>query len=548
MLEYDEHSGNWFYKIINNEARNKESSCKASKDVLSWKHNIVFELVDKEFTGVVTRIAKTTVSNFLGVYDNTRRDAVSAFSLYPVRVDGFGVLAATVYYGNNRKRLVPLECIKGCNDFTNGKKIEALFNNMKLANKGAETDNAISFLDDGSIQIENTSFFLGDESHLSRINRRLLLNPIKHVSRIFAHDDGWFNISDSEYSEILSYMKKSVKEDCGFEPSAVYGETNFDRLVNFAAFPFAPEINAFRKLFGESFPCHSLNNIHEGVKTFITMCGIAYTPRINKIFLRGHRDFSEFLGLWACGFKDMDVINRILSADKYRFFSTAVFGYGAIEINGFRFKNKPLLIRNVEFLFTLYDEHTVAKLIIPLFYHFDEGRVPWRISFKISDSVSYMSNLQNENALSEDVIKKIKNEGFTTYNHDLLMRTWIGLHPEKNGETTENQIIQYTDAEKQLEWKTGDYDFALPDDTDTLRRIGSQMSICVGHLYSKKAVEKRCTIVYALKNEKYQLCIELSKKSNNSFHLFQVSAFSNHKPKGRALAAFNKWLRVKNIA
>ena len=114
----------------------------------------------------------------------------------------------------------------------------------------------------------------------SRINRYIVLNPVKNVVRIFAEDDGFFNISDSEYSTVLSHMKKAMKEACGFEPSTVYGDTNYERLLHFAAFPFAPEVNAFCKLFDESFPWFSLNTIHEGVKAFITLCGIPYTGRV----------------------------------------------------------------------------------------------------------------------------------------------------------------------------------------------------------------------------------------------------------------------------
>ena len=338
-----------------------------------------------------------------------------------------------------------------------------------------------------------------------------------------------------------------MKEACGFEPSTVYGDTNFERLVNFAAFPFAPEVNAFCKLFDESFPWFSLNSIHEGVKSFITLCGIPYTPQINKIFLKGHVYFAEFLGLWNCGFKDIETIQQIIITDTYFFFAKTVFKYGAIGINGFRFENKPLPLIHLDFLHTLYDSQTVAKLLISVLQIKSELSVSRDLSFKFSDTVSYMYHLSQENALSEDAIEKIKKDGFTKYNHDMLMRSWTELHPEQDDVNFENQIIQYSDLEKQLEWKIGDFQFLVPNDTATLRKIGAQMSICVGHLYCNKAVEKRCTIVYALKNEKYQLCMELQKKEDNTFHLVQVSAFSNHKPKGQDLEAFNKWLIAKKI-
>lgn len=546
-LKLSEQTDYWYYSNYND---NNKSIRKATRSPLTWKYNLIFELKEKEFSGVVTRITEMNIAKLLGLINNNITNELPALCTFPKKIDVCSILVATVYYGNNRKRLVPLECIKESKKYTDGYEIEKMINNIKSVNN--DEINTISFHSDGSVQIGNTSFFLdlsAPESPLSRINRYIMLNPVKNVSRIFTDDDddGYFNISDSEYLTIMSYMKKSMKEECGFEPSSVYGDTNYERLLNFAAFPFAPEVNAFCKLFDESFPWFSLNSIHEGVKAFITLCGIPYTPQINKIFLKGHLYFAEFLGLWNCGFKDIETIQQIMITDTYFFFAKAVFQYGAIGINGFRFENKPLPLIHLDFLHTLYNSQTVAKLLMSVLQIKSELGVSIKLSFKFSDTVSYMYHLSQENALSEDVIKKIKKEGFTKYNHDMLMRSWNELHPEQEDVNFENQIIEYSDLEKQLEWKNENYHFLIPNDTATLRKIGAQMSICVGHLYSNKAVEKRCTIVYALKNEKYQLCMELQKKEDNTFHLVQVSAFSNHKPKGQDLEAFKKWILAKKI-
>ena len=160
--------------------------------------------------------------------------------------------------------------------------------------------------------------------------------------------------------------------------------------------------------------------------------------------------------------------------------------------------------------------------------------------------MDYLINLFIEHLLPDNVIRKIGKEGFTEYNHDLLMRMYQDTHPKQH-ENFENQEISYTPEEKELNWDNSGYTFLLPEDTNRLLDIGSKMNICVGHLYRDKAINKQCTIVYAKKADDYELCIELHKASNNRFILIQTSAFSNHVPQGKLLEVFNQWCRVKGI-
>ena len=114
-------------------------------------------------------------------------------------------------------------------------------------------------------------------------------------------------------------------------------------------------------------------------------------------------------------------------------------------------------------------------------------------------------------------------------------------------ESFENFPIAYSPEEKQLEWEKDGYKFCLPEDTNRLVDIGYKMNICVGHLYREKAAQKQCDIVYATKNDEYELCVELRKTAGNRFEVVQKSAFSNREPKGKLLAAFNSWRAAKNV-
>lgn len=85
---------------------------------------------------------------------------------------------------------------------------------------------------------------------------------------------------------------------------------------------------------------------------------------------------------------------------------------------------------------------TVTRLTITLL---QEGS--W---YKPFDAQEYLYKLYDENLLPEDIIKKVGKEGFTGYNHNLLMRLYRDIHPEPE-EQYENKEITYSEEEKQLE-------------------------------------------------------------------------------------------------
>ena len=488
-------------------------------------------------------------------------------------------MAATVFYRNGCKRIVPLDCIVEYEGYTNGKETEYILNNLEklisidtpikdyFTNEDGNLEsklkyicpNKISEKDDGTVEIENTYFCINSETgKLVQLKRYLTLNVRKRTSRVFADkDDEWFNITDDEYSKIMEIMNKQMKEECGFVPDLSYGVTNFDQLVNFANFPFAPELNEFSFLISNDEPGsyteylssakleEKLRKNPSAVSEFIKLCGIPYTTRTNKIFLQGHRIFLEYLGIWYAGFRDETVIDRILASDEHRLFASTmkdVVSFGS-KLNdsgnsGLHFIDEPHLFYDISYLFRIFDTKTAGKFTISL--------INKKESYNTPDALDYLINLFIERLLPDNVIRKIGKEGFTEYNHDLLMRMYRDAHPKQH-ESFENQEISYTPEEKELNWENSGYTFCLPEDTNRLLDIGSKMNICVGHLYRDKAANKQCTIVYAKKADDYELCIELHKASNNRFRLIQKSAFSNHAPQGKLLEVFNQWCQVKGV-
>ena len=530
-LEHNEYDNKWYFK---KKFSKDNYDGVATDSISSWKHNRKYELKEKEFAGVVVKIDRVLISTLLGTYKRAYRDEyIYSCDFAPSRQDGCSVLAATVFFRNGCKRIVPLDCIKESEDFSNGKETRRIMTNLEQLISEDIKKNVVTVKPDGIIEIENSYISMNPETaELLNLKRYLVLDVRNRRASWYAEEGNeWFNISDAEYNQIMDVMNSQMKEDCGFVPDLSYGETNFDRLVNFARFPFAPVLNELcvEEILGNKLneTESDLKNSPDCVKKFIQLTGLPYTPKINKILLQGHRDFAEYFSICSLGFKDEKLIEKLMDADKSRLFAAAT-----------PYSDNLLLKADVSFLFMFYDEKTVIKLLSEQLYE--------KAYYTTDDCLSYMKMLSEAEELSQDVINKIRKEGFTEYNHNLLMRIWRDLHPSK-GEKFENEAISYSDEEKNLEWENAGYKFCLPENTGRLVDIGSKMNICVGHLYRDKAVNKKCTIVYAQKDDEYELCIEVN-KYNNRFRLVQKSAFNNSVPKGQDMTIFKQWCRVKGVS
>lgn len=536
-LERNELDNEWYYRQMDKEETAFEKA--VYKEVEAWKHNIKYELKECEFSGVVAKIEMLQFSTLLGVDPWGYECYYAPYSDFkPTKEEDFSIPVASVFYQNGRKRLVPLTCIKEYEGFCNGANIERVIKNIEeVENFGSK--NLITQKEDSSIEIENSFLYLDTDFNVNKANRKLVLDVENRTSLGDKTTDEMFiKISDEEYKSVLDMMKEQMKQECGFEPKLVYGETNYDRLINFANCPFAPELNVFRNDIPREL-WKDLARSPDCVRKFIKLCGLPYTPKAVKILLSGHRRFVNFLGIWRVGFRDERAIDFLMNLDEIWILGSVILENGYFDNFVLTISSESFLFEGIQFLFNHYDEMTCAKLTSELARNCQNGS-------RAMDALEYMINLAQENNLSEQIIKKIGCEGFTQYNHDMLMRVYRQAHPEQK-EQFENLSIEYSAEEKQLEWEKDGYKFCLPEDTNRLVDIGYRMNICVGHLYREKAAQKQCDIVYATKNDEYELCVELRKTSANRFEVVQKSAFSNREPKGKLLAAFNSWRAAKNV-
>ena len=128
-LHHNNYDNKWYYRMNNN--RDLFAGI-ATENCLSWKHNPKYEFNEKEFSGVIVKIDRVLLSTILGIYKREPQQSVYAYDYQPSKYDGFAVIAATVYFRNGCKRIVPLDCIQEAKEFSNGKDTKLLMHQLEL--------------------------------------------------------------------------------------------------------------------------------------------------------------------------------------------------------------------------------------------------------------------------------------------------------------------------------------------------------------------------------------------------------------------------------
>lgn len=550
-------------------SKRKEYYARVSTDPRTWIWHANYEVFEKDFSGVVIKIYSTAISSTLGITENIDSD-------FPKKENGLVLMVCDVCFRNGGKRIVPFELIKEHEAFDCGDKILKHYKNIKES-FFKETETFLK--ESGEVAVKTKINFINQETlELDNYNQTAIFDIIHNKVKIPGYGQPIF-IDDNAFQTAKELLENQAKEKTGCNLKVNWGFDNFEKLRSFTRFPYAPLLNFFHFLFTEpetQILEDKLKNAPDCIRQFIEICGIKYSPKLNKLLLDGPEYFAQYMGILNSGFTEENAVDLLLDGDEslsFAKFFMESFKFIKNEYleRNYYFEDDPsietpetqLLVRlqdpvNTKFIMTrgevpefiqdvffirsLYDQKKAAKLIVQLTNKEDPST---------KDIVEYMRILKQENLLNLKMIKKIGNEGFTEYTHNQLCGIYNEimerrLQIEESEQAYQNLSIQYSDDEKKLEWDYSGYKFSLPENTDRLLDIGNSMNICVGHLYREKAVNKECTIVYATKNNDYVLCIEVQ-KVGNQFFLIQKSAFGNAKPKGEDLSVFNRWRRTKMI-
>jgi hypothetical protein len=129
----------------------------------------------------------------------------------------------------------------------------------------------------------------------------------------------------------------------------------------------------------------------------------------------------------------------------------------------------------------------------------------------------------------------IVHEGFTTRVHDTLSKIIENLQYT-------NQTFTYSNEQKKLEDEIDGFSFKLPPDSEFLHNLGSEMHNCV-FSYWEYVYLGECTIVYAIKDGKFEACIEVA----NSLVISQARSSYNKQLTGDIQTAFIKWCKKHKL-
>ena len=132
------------------------------------------------------------------------------------------------------------------------------------------------------------------------------------------------------------------------------------------------------------------------------------------------------------------------------------------------------------------------------------------------------------NHIPSELKKDILEDGFTKFNHDALSNISYQI---KN----KNIVFKYSSEQEKLEDDIEGFSFRLPKDSYQMCELGTALHNCVAS-YAESVQNKKCTIVYAQKDDGYKICIEV--RGNE---IYQERVDRNAHPNEEENAVLLKW-------
>ncbi len=251
-------------------------------------------------------------------------------------------------------------------------------------------------------------------------------------------------------------------------------------------------------------------NNPECYKQFCRGLGIDDFRKLRIDYIKNPMVMFAYKKLVECGFTDVNLMMRILESEMC-----------PILYKNEDFYNEDEPDDDVTFFIKELVRRRGEKSACTLLLKFIPG-------WELEDSLRMFKNYRKD--IGEDVVNKIMHEGFTEYNHDVLSEL---------SQVLENDYIafEYDEDEKNYEWKYDGYEFKLPKDSAELIYVGVKMHNCVAS-YAREVSERRSLVIYAEKEGRCRICIELNQKE-----VVQALGLRNAKLADKDLDVFEKWMQ-----
>ena len=247
-------------------------------------------------------------------------------------------------------------------------------------------------------------------------------------------------------------------------------------------------------------------------KRFCRKYRIRNTKVLRKTFLERPEVLITFLHLKDAGFRDMNLYNRVITNKEE-----------ARKIDGV---NQRSLAFFCQYSIKKRGQKATMNTILRKTSDFED------LNDYLYDGLDMFSRYFKH--IPETLKTDILTDGFTQFNHDALANTAYRYE-------NKNITFTYTDEQKKLEDDIDGYCFRLPENSYELCEIGTSLHNCVA-TYSSSVKDKACTIVYATKDDKYEICIEVRKNE-----VWQQRMDHNKNPDKEQQEVLSKWRTRHNL-
>lgn len=407
---------------------------------------------------------------------------------------------------------------------------------------------------------------------VSTKNRRLLENIyevntkrkrlFKNGTPIFERKDLTGVLCKEITSEILRDMGAAYKEKFGICPTVASKLGGLSVILGYMLSPF--NINFYRiaqhwglNPYDPDFAALSSGNTPTAENEMFDSMGIKPTKTLRKLYQKFPQSVICYAAAQDMGFTDVNLLQKSPAPSFYAFLKYFMISFAGGQItyiireplkqfvrDMLALSNQKTVWNSIERTVGFFANHTVSPIII-------------------TDAINMYYVCSRH--LTNQEKKEVMREGFNQYTHDFFLRRQEQLNLEgliSSHKVEANVPFTIEPEFMALEYKAGRqfrenpvtkeleevpdkerFCFYVAKDSYTLKQIGSAMSNCVGWGYKNAVLERRATIVYAMFQNKYRICIEVTP----DFSIRQALGPHNTQLCDDALQAFFEWCDKKDI-
>ena len=365
-------------------------------------------------------------------------------------------------------------------------------------------------------------------------------------------------------NQIIDEIGDEYKNQYGIKPTVSSSLKGFSLVLGYMLCPFNVNFYIICRHWGlnpydADFTSLSSGNTPNAENEMFACLGIKPSKSVRKLYQKFPQGIISYAAAKDLGITDVNLLMKSASPKWYAFFKYYMISCNNGEI---RYAVQDALKRFVQDMLILTDQKTIWNSLNRTVNCLVDKTVS---NYYITDGMQMY--LGYSELLTEKEKREILSEGFNKYTHDFLLRrnnefSQARLNPfslKAAGE--QNVVFNIEKSFLDLEYKAGPafkkdskgemipvpdedrYCFFVARDSYTLKIIGSEMSNCVGYGYKTEVLSRRATIVYAMHQGKYKICIEVTPK----FTIRQVYGPCNSLLHGEAYDAYAEWCKEKHI-